>query len=242
MFMAKSYWEVVGKIINKAEVILEILDARSFEESRNEEVEDKVKRRGKNLILVANKADLISKKEQKKLKNCVYVSVKERQGIGILRQKILSLATRHKVVVGVVGYPNTGKSSVINALAGRHKAKTSPKSGFTRGYQYVRIGRILLIDTPGVFSFGEKDDLKLTLIGSKDPTRLRDPEFVALKLMKELKGKIERFYGIAPEKSYEGRLESIAVKLKKLKKGGEPNTVEAAKVIIKDWQKGKIKN
>ncbi len=239
--MKRSYWEVVGKIINKSDIILEILDARSFEESRNEEVEDKVKRRDKKLILVANKADLISKKEQRKLKNCVYVSTKERKGIGILRQKILSLAPRHRVVVGVVGYPNTGKSSVINALAGRHKAGTSARSGFTRGYQFVRIGRILLIDTPGVFSFGEKDEIKSALIGSKDPTRLKDPEFVALKLLKLLKGKVEKFYKIEDEKSYEKKLELIALKLKKLKKGGKPNTVEAAKTIIRDWQQGKIK-
>jgi len=239
--MAKSYWEVVGKIINRSDVVLEILDARRFDDSRNEEVEEKIERRGKNLILVANKADLVSKKEQKKLKNCVYVSTKTRQGIGFLREKIMSLAPRHKVIVGVVGYPNTGKSSVINALAGRHKAKTSPKSGFTRGYQYVRIGRIMLIDTPGVFSFGEKDDVKMALIGSKDATRLKDPEHVVLKLMKELNGKVERFYGIKPEKSYEGRLERIALKMNKLKKKGEPNTMEAAKTIIKDWQKGKLK-
>ncbi len=239
--MKRSYWRIVGKIISKSDIILEILDARNFEESRNEEVEDKVKRRGKKLILVANKVDLISKKEQKKLKNCVYVSTKERKGIGILRQKILSLAPRHKVVVGVVGYPNTGKSSVINSLAGRHKAKTSPKSGFTRGYQYIRIGRILLIDTPGVFSFGEKDDVKLALIGSKDQTRLKDPEFVALKLIKVLKGKVEEFYKIKDEKSYEKKLVLIALKLRKLKKGNEPNTIETAKIIIKDWQKGKIR-
>jgi len=239
--MAKSYWKVVGKIISKSDIILEILDARNFEESRNKEVEEKVKRREKKLVLVANKSDLISKKEQRKLKNCVYVSTKERNGIGILRKKILSLAPRHKVIVGVVGYPNTGKSSVINSLAGRHKAKTSPKSGFTRGYQYIRIGRILLIDTPGVFSFGEKDDVKLALIGSKDQTRLKDPEYVALKLMKLLKGKIEKHYNVKAEKSYEKRLGNIALKLKKLKKGGEPNTVEAAKIIIREWQNGKIR-
>lgn len=105
-----------------------------------------------------NKCDYVDKRyldEVKKgLENCVFISAKKHFGITLLRQKIRILAKQNKIknpVVGVIGYPNVGKSSVINALKGKHSAKTSPEAGFTKGKQYLRIGNdFLMIDTPGV--------------------------------------------------------------------------------------------
>ena len=57
-----------------------------------------------------------------------------------------------KFKVGVLGYPNTGKSSIINALKGRASAPTSPVSGYTKGMQWIRASkRMYLLDPPGVF-------------------------------------------------------------------------------------------
>ena len=57
----KSFWKTVNQLIREADIILEILDSRFVDETRNIEIEDKIKRAGKQLIFVINKCDLVSK-------------------------------------------------------------------------------------------------------------------------------------------------------------------------------------
>ena len=53
--------------------------------------------------------------------------------------------------MGVIGYPNTGKSSVINSLVGKPCCKAAPVPGETKVWQYITLmRRIFLIDSPGV--------------------------------------------------------------------------------------------
>ncbi len=53
--------------------------------------------------------------------------------------------------MGVIGYPNTGKSSVINSLVGKQCCKAAPVPGETKVWQYITLmRRIFLIDSPGV--------------------------------------------------------------------------------------------
>ena len=53
--------------------------------------------------------------------------------------------------MGVIGYPNTGKSSVINSLMGKKCCKAAPVPGETKVWQYIALmKRIFLIDSPGV--------------------------------------------------------------------------------------------
>lgn len=84
----------------------------------------------------------------------MFVSSREHQGTKILRNSVKELLGGREGVVGVVGYPKTGKSSVINALKGRHATSTSSvpmSTGFTKSLQLVRIdSRIYAIDSPGV--------------------------------------------------------------------------------------------
>jgi len=51
----------------------------------------------------------------------------------------------------VVGIPNTGKSTIINALAKRTAAKAEDKAGVTRSLQWFRVSPTLeIMDTPGI--------------------------------------------------------------------------------------------
>jgi ribosome biogenesis GTPase A len=235
-----KFWKVVNGVIEKSDIILEILDARFVELSRNREIEDKCE--GKKFIFVLNKCDLVSKKEmekwKRKLKNCVFVSATQRYGTTLLKKKIIEFADGKNVTIGVLGYPNTGKSSVINAICGKKKARTSASSGFTKGKQLLRMAKgVFLLDTPGVYPYKEKGS-KLALIGAEDFTRVKDPDLVVLELLEEQGKRIKEFYGVKGEG--EEVIENIAKKLHKLKKGGELDITAASKVILKDWQRGKI--
>lgn len=95
----------------------------------------------------------------------------------MLRHQILASACikGRDILVGTLGYPNVGKSSVINGVTGRHRASTSPISGHTKGVQHVDAGsRIMFMDTPGVIPFDENDEYVQGLLGIKDATHLQD--------------------------------------------------------------------
>lgn len=238
-----KYWRIVNEVIRRSDVVLEVLDARMIDETRNKKIEEKIKEENKKLIHVVNKMDLVDPKDKegnvKGLSHPVFISATKRLGTTILKNRIMEVGGKDRIMVGVVGYPNTGKSSVINSLAGRHKARTSSEAGFTKGIQHVKASdRVYLLDTPGVFPV--EDISKLILIGAKNPQNLKEPDLVAMELIRSLKGRIEEHYGVPVSEDLEETLEAIARKMNKLKKGGIPDIIEASKIIIRDWQRGKM--
>lgn len=245
-----NYWQVVNKVIDKADILLLILDSRFIDQTRNEEIEQKIKSLGKKLIYVMTKCDLVDKdyieKIKNKLKPSVFVSSKEFFGTTILKEKILIEASRQgiteRVKVGVLGYPNVGKSSLINAIKGRKAASTSITSGQTRGVQNINSGsRIVFLDTPGVIPYNEKDKNKHALTGTVDFAKTKEPDLAVMSIMEHYPGKIEKHYGVEISQDKEQTLEQIALKKKVILKAGEPDIRTMATVILKNWQTGKIK-
>jgi ribosome biogenesis GTPase A len=243
-----KFWETVNKVIDDADVLLLVLDARMPNETRNLEIENKVKRVGKVLVYVVSKSDLVRKeKKLNSLSPVVYVSAKKHFGLRTLKERIIIEGKRFGVTdrlirVGVLGYPNVGKSSLINALKGRKSAKTSILSGCTRSVQKIRAGNLLtFLDTPGVLPYMEKDYLKHALIGAIDFDQADDPEPVVFEIMKKRPGLVEKHFGVGLNDDKEKTLEEIAIKKHLLKKGALPDTARTAKEILKAWQKGEIK-
>jgi len=240
--------------VKEADIVLEVLDARFPDKTRNRDIEEKIRSKGKTLILVLNKSDLVGtkkaaeiKKELSRIAPCYFVAAQKHLGTNRLKQELMKMAQNKKVKVAVIGYPNTGKSSVLNAIAGRKAARTSAQAGFTRGAQFVRVAEnVLLIDSPGIIPFEQRSEFELMLIAAKSPNQLQDIESGALELIqwlqKEAAGTLKREFGVdESETDAEKILEQIAIKKKRLSKGGKPDTNATAMMLIKEWQEGKIR-
>ncbi len=258
----KKYPDIISEIIKVSDIILEVLDARFPDETRNKDVEEEIHRMGKKLIYVINKVDMVDIEKKKeelrllKLYPYVFISCKERIGAGELRDKIKMEAKRvilphaemRRVQVGIIGYPNTGKSSLINFLTGRSAAGVGAQAGFTKGMQKIRLtADIMILDTPGVipqldYSHSDSEMLsKHAKVNARDYSKVRDPEYVVHTLMKDFGPQIEAFYGVKVDGDSEKLIDIVGQAKKMLKKGGEVNEDRAARLILKDWQAGKIK-
>jgi len=259
MKQRKKYPDIANEVIGISDIILEILDARFIDETRNKELEELIKSKGKKLIYVINKIDMADMGKvreiisSKKLYPYVLVSCKHRRGCKILRDLIKIEASRitnnyERKQVGIIGYPNTGKSSLINLLAGGPLAKTSSESGFTKSMQKVRLTKeVLLLDTPGVIPFKEdsniyaRDLIKQAKIGIIDYGKVKEPEFVVFALMKKSPGVFEKYYHIDANGDSEILIEQLGRKRNFLKKGGIVDEDRTARLILKDLQENKIK-
>jgi len=256
-----KYPQIANKIIEDSDIILEILDARFIQETRNMPLEEIIKRKKKRIIYVFNKADLIDKTSLKishELMPYVFVSTKERKGIKELRNRIKMEAKRvekkkdelseEKINVGVIGYPNTGKSSLINSLIGKSSAGVGSDAGFTKSLQKIKLSQdIALLDSPGIIperEYSQQDREKISMhakLGARSYSQVKEPEMVIANLMENYSRVLEKFYKINAKGDSEVLLEELGKKKGFLKKGGEVNEDTTARLILKDWQSGKIK-
>lgn len=250
--------KMVAEIIRISDIVIEVLDARFIDETRNIELEKLIHENGKKIIFVLNKADLIDVSKLREsgkldeLKPYILFSCKSNLGRGELRTRIKIESKRLKqernTHIGIIGYPNTGKSSIINLLAGRKSAGTAAAAGFTKGMQKIRLAKgILLLDSPGVMPEKEapahkrEHAKKLSIIGVKTFDRAKNPEFIVSELMKKHPGVFEKYYQIDAKGDAEKLIEEFGKRQKFLAKGGVVDIDRAARAILKDWQFGKIK-
>ena len=144
--------------------------------------------------------------------------------------------------MGFVGYPNVGKSSVINALKRKTVCKVAPIPGETKVWQYISLTkRIYLIDCPGiVYDQGESETDKV-LKSVVRAERIPDPETYIDAILKKTERKhIYDVYGVRDWEDYEDFIKQVCERTGKLLKGGEPDINNVAKTIIMDWQRGNI--
>lgn len=242
---------MVMNVLRNSDVVLLLVDARMPEITRNSEIVDKVgKMKGKRLVIVFNKSDLIGRKGLEKLKkeypNAFFVSSTKKIGVNKLKATLENMAenwNRPSLRIGLVGYPNIGKSTLINLLAPGARAKVSSVSGTTKKTQWVRTGKLRIMDSPGIIPFGDRK-VQIGMTASKDPHKIKNPEKVAIRIIEFLDKKdpkiLEKFYGVdSGTKGYD-RFLDIGIKKKFLVKGGEVDENRVAIKVIDDWQKGRI--
>lgn len=145
----------------------------------------------------------------------------------------------------VAGVPNTGKSTLINLLAGSKRAETGDKAGVTRGKQWIRCGAFELLDTPGTMPPAFENQYlatHLAFVGSVNDDIL-DMDDIALALLKELGEKypqrLSERYGIDGGTPLD-MLEQVCKKRQFLLRGGEYDYERAERAVIDDFRKGKL--
>ena len=251
--------------IKLIDLIIELVDARVPLSSRNPDIDELGK--GKARLILLNKADLAEDRLNDewvayfKEKGFSAVKVNSRKGGGIKSiQSVIQEACREKterdrkrgilnrpVRAMVVGIPNVGKSTFINALAGKACAKTGNKPGVTKGKQWIRLNKsVELLDTPGILwpKFEDQEvGLKLAFIGSIKDEILQTEELAAelVKFLKEsYPGVLEEKYSIPEVQDTYECLANIAQSRHCLVRGSELDTEKAASILLDDFRGGKL--
>lgn len=241
----RKYYSQVVELLRIADVAIEVVDARFVEETRIKKLENRF---GNKIIVVAAKADLISK--EKRLPELIYFSSRTREGDKEILKKVVKIGRANpyrrtkEIKIVVFGVPNVGKSSLINTLKKKYAAKTGFKAGLTRGPQWIRLSdEIMLCDSAGIVDLNENEK-SLALKNALDVTELKAPEQVAAELIAKAAAlkpnPIFKYYNILETDDAEDVLNQIAKKRGLLGKGGKPLISEAARILLRDYQKGKF--
>ena len=244
--------------------VMIVLDARAPRASLNNKLNKLFV--NKKVLYVLNKTDLVETADvkrtvmefQKEGKETIALSAMDKRAVDLLYTRIFALLKEKldknklkgvfkPIRIMVAGIPNTGKSTIINALCGGKKATTGDKAGVTKGKQWVRLRELELLDTPGTMppAFENQTLAKhLAYIGSMNAANI-DFNDLAFELLIELKEKypelLKEKYGI--ENLDVEPLElfnAVCVRRGFLRRGGEFDYERCATAIIDDFRKGRI--
>ncbi|TGO29463.1 hypothetical protein BPAE_0014g00130 [Botrytis paeoniae] len=255
---SKRIWNELYKVIDSSDVVIHVLDARDPLGTRCRTVEKYIKDEAphKHLIFVLNKCDLVPtgvaaawvrslSKDYPTL--AFHASITNSFGKGsliqLLRQFSSLHADRKQISVGFIGYPNTGKSSIINTLRKKKVCTVAPIPGETKVWQYITLmKRIYLIDCPGVVPPSTTDTPQdILLRGVVRVENVEHPEqYIPAVLSKTKPQHIERTYALKGYKNHIEFLELLARKGGRLLHGGEPDVDGVAKMVLNDFLRGKI--
>lgn len=262
MTKAKRMMEEHIKLID---LVIELVDARIPVSSKNPEIDQLG--RNKSRIILLNKADLADPEINAlwaayyKEKGFFVQEMNAQTGAGVRGiQPLVQSACREKIErdkkrgilnrpvrAMVVGIPNVGKSTFINALAGKACTKTGNKPGVTKGKQWIRLNKNLeLLDTPGILwpKFeDQKVGERLAMIGSiKDEILHADELAVALLsyLHEKYPQKLKERYLINSNEDAFKTLEEICINRKCFLKGEQPDLLRAAGMVLEDFRSGRI--
>ncbi|HWP79498.1 MAG TPA: ribosome biogenesis GTPase YlqF [Candidatus Acidoferrum sp.] len=247
--------------LKTVDAVVELLDARAPKSSQNPLI-DKLTANKKRLVLL-NKCDLASPEGNRAWaayfeglgRKVLLINAATGQGVGriapalaellsekLARDKARGMNKAQRAMV--LGIPNVGKSSLINRLAGASKAAVADRPGVTRGKQWIRLGAVDLLDTPGILWPKFEDEtvaLHLAYTGAiKDD--VYDVEEVACRLLKELPPEvIASRYSLSDfDRPGHELLTELGRSRGFLMAGGAIDTERAARILLDEFRAGKL--
>ena len=260
--MAKTKREIKERL-NLIDIIYEVIDARMPISSKIVDIDDLIK--DKQKILIMSKYDLCDKTETDK-----FIKYYEELGYTVITMdlingnvsKILDKTTelmqeefkkrKEKGLISksvkalVIGVPNAGKSTLINKLAGKKKAGTAARPGYTKQLSWIRLkDNIELLDSPGILwpKFEDQTVAKtlaaLNSIKEEVVDNFEISNFILRKMSELYKERLEERYGISclSEDLIE-EYDIIAKRRGALLRGGIADYEKVSRIIIKDLQDG----
>ncbi|KAF6108943.1 G protein nucleolar 2 [Phyllostomus discolor] len=254
---SRRIWGELYKVIDSSDVVVQVLDARDPVGTRSPHIEAYLKKEKpwKHLIFVLNKCDLVPTWATKRWVAVLsqdyptlafHASLTNPFGKGAFIQLLRQFGKLHtdkkQISVGFIGYPNVGKSSVINTLRSKKVCSVAPIAGETKVWQYITLmRRIFLIDCPGVVYPSEDSETDIVLKGVVQVEKIKSPEDHIGAVLERAKPEyISKTYKIDSWENAEDFLEKLAFRTGKLLKGGEPDLQTVGKMVLNDWQRGRI--
>ncbi|OBA22005.1 hypothetical protein METBIDRAFT_39513 [Metschnikowia bicuspidata var. bicuspidata NRRL YB-4993] len=285
----KAYDKIFRAVVDAADVVLYVLDARDPVSTRSRAVEQAVLQAGgKRLILVLNKVDLVPAHvlaQWLDFLKALFPTVPVKAspgaaGLSLYNRNLSSTGTagalmhalklyaaklnlKRLIVVGVIGYPNVGKLSIINALTSRHgQQKACPvgnMAGVTTAMREVKVdNKLKILDSPGIVFPDEVAgkrrvaDARLALLSAVLPKSISDPVAVVEHLLRRLSkdpamadaAKLHYHIPALPSQDLADFTRQFLIHVARargrLSRGGIPNLDAAAHTVLNDWRDGRI--
>lgn len=258
---------LIEENIKLVDIVIEIADARLVNSSRSPLLAELIQ--GKPQILVLNKEDAADERvnalwaehfEKEKLK-VIFTNSRdggklagriERAACEELASEIQRWRQRgmqgRSIKAMVTGVPNVGKSTFINNISGKKSTKTGDRPGVTTGKQWIKAGRLELLDTPGILS--PKFDDETTGEHLAASGAVRDAVYDTCELCIILLGRLKENY--SPEICARYKLKSIAdmggleileaicKKRGFIVSGGELDIERGANIVLDEFRGAKI--
>ncbi|KAJ2159004.1 nuclear GTP-binding protein nug1 [Coemansia sp. RSA 552] len=284
----RAYYREFQKVVQHADVILEVLDARDPLGTRAPQIERMIMDAGSNkrIILILNKIDLVprdvvekwlaylrhefptlafkaSTQEQRRnlghavagSKKAMSLNTAECVGAESLIQLLKNYSRNQKIktaiTVGIIGFPNVGKSSLINSLKRSRVCGVGSTPGFTKFVQEIHLdSKLKLLDCPGiVFNSPTKGAQKFDKVAAAEmmlrnciKVELLDDPIAPVDIIVQRcnPAALQAMYSVPAFRDTREFLVLLARQRGMLRRQGIANLISAARAVLGDWNRGKI--
>ncbi|KAJ1975354.1 nuclear GTP-binding protein nug1 [Dimargaris xerosporica] len=288
----RAYYREFRKVVDNADVILEVLDARDPLGCRTRAIEQMIlgHKGNKRVVLVLNKIDLVPRENveawlkylrnefptiafrastQTQRTNLGQISsvngqvaeyqLQKGQCVGadslirLLKNYCRNANIKTAITVGVIGYPNVGKSSLINSLRRSRVCQVGAMPGVTKAAQEIHLDKnVKLLDSPGIVFAKPPTSTKSLDGASRAMADLMLRNCIKTELFQDPVVPVEAIYMRCSPKqlmmlynlpyfdSCHSFLIQLARRQGRLKRGGIPNVQAAAQAVLNDWNMGRI--